>query len=147
MIHIPKNTTLAVGVAAATLTAVAFGSVLYDAMMPVVGVMDDRVLTPAAPRGDDLVLSYNSRIPRQCALDNRVTKITDSHGVMYSISEDKLDIVLYMPGRISIAIPVPPQAAPGVAKFTMSYDRVCSLLWFWSSAHHVERPLAMFTIT
>lgn len=135
-----------VGAVAGLAFAFVSASFFYDAEMPVISAMPDRVVTPMVEAGSDLTVAYSGSAPRQCPTNNLRLIITDSHGVRYGIAPDKITVFLLSAGMVGLSVPVPMQASSGDARFDLTYDKICQILGFWSSVHMVKRPSVLFII-
>lgn len=137
------------GAALGGLALVVIGALVYDAAVPVQSVGASENLTPVVKRGDELVIAYPNEVIRQCATDSQTIKviITGGRGIEYKITPSALGIMILADGRVSLAVPVPDQAATGTGYLLIEYDKICNVLGFFASRHHVALQPVAFKIT
>lgn len=137
-----------IGAILSTLFAILIIGVTYDATAPVVSPAGERAADPSVEPGGVLTIIYPAApSPRPCDTKNVRLEIIDARGLVQPIALTSFSLSMSDKGEGVLSIPVPEKASLGMARFNVSYDRVCDVLGgLWKSTHPVVRPPIHFLI-
>lgn len=120
--------------------------ITYDAIVPVATVKSQTPINPLVKAGSELLMKFDIDRARSCPVKLEQW-IFDGRGVQYAIEPTYVPARLIDLDTVIVKVPVPTEAAPGRARYQMSFTHTCDVIDSWyRGIHTVTLPYVQFVI-